>query len=747
MKYLSFACAALLASLSLVNADPVDQHYDGWKGEPEKPMTFTADAVAVDNVTKAALATGHVHAVRSPITLLSERLERDEEGVMHFYDPTCATTCTNDIHHTHWDITGEFTYKDNDYVIVQDAWIRLFEIPLIYIPYLYYPLGWSGIQWMPGYMGQWGGFIMTKTSYDIVGDAEHRDNTWWLRGETALDWRYKQGIAAGQDLFWNLGDFGQGRFGLYYAWDDNAEKQYGGDNFYKDANFGSPVERERYGLSIHHRWQVTERDVFFLRGTHYSDSYFLEDFMRKSFFEIKTQWLSFQNSGFFWEHLENSWSIGAEVSGRLNEFYGLTQRLPEVYFDLNPTPLGDTPLNYETQNHIGWLERHYAKYAGASVSAFGVNPGLWCDYSTLRFDTYHRVTMPFRTADDVLSVVPRIGFHGTYWKDSGLTDLYGMSGPVDAKSMFRSIGEVGVTFAARGKGWVDDEWSHMIEPYCDVLLQEAWYTGKSDDNRPYVFDAVDASQGWEDQFAGRGRNLPYSYYGLTPGLRNAWSCLEESGYLREVLDFDVYAAVMFDAAKFDGIEDYGDYDQHKLAELGKRNYGRHDANLMPGARLRWKPNDDISLRAIAEYDSDNNKLALGSISLDHRLTKEFRWDVAYSLRNYRYWDFSSIPYAGQTDDTINMLECHFVRVGFEYQPLDWLAMGPFCRFDCKAEEYDAVGAWIDFMTDCLGFRLLLEHDNEFERIDGYKRAENTSIGFYIYMRSLGNSHDGIFSAN
>lgn len=752
-RSLDMKCKSAICFLALLGASFAfaEQYHDGWRPQTaENPMTFTADVMAVDNVTKAAVATGHVHAVREPFTLRSEYLERDAEGVAHFANPTCVTTCTNDVGHTHWNVTGDVVYKQDDYVIVRDAWIRLWELPIFYLPYFCYPLNWSGIQWMPGYTGQWGGYVLTKTTYDIAGDSEHKPDTYWLRGDTNLDWRYKQGIGVGQNFAWNIGEFGNGSFGAYHAWDNDAERQYGDERkgYRRDYDWGSKVERERYGLFGKHWWQVTERDVMFVRGSYYSDSYFTGDFMRRSFFDIRSQWLNFPTSGIFWEHLENSFSIGAEFDGRLNKFFGMTQRLPEFYVDVNPMPIGDLPLNYESQNRIGLLDRKYAEYAGSKTSAYGVNPGLWADYRTFRFDTYHRLTMPFRTAGDVLSVVPRLGFHGTYWNDSGKTDLLGKTDPVAMRNMFRSIVEGGVTFAGRAKGWVDDEWQHMSEPYLDVLAQGAFFNRDSDNNRPYVFDAIDASRGWEDQFAGRGRNLPYSYYGITPGWRNAWSYLEENGNLREIVDFDFYAAIMFGATSFESKKDVeGLYDQHKLAKLGKPNYGEHDINVMPGARLKWKPSDDISLGARAEYDSDNHKVALAAVSYNQRLTKDFSYNLSYNLRDYRYWDFSSLPYRKKYIDEINQMKCHYAIVGFEYSPVDWLCVSPFVRYDCIAQDYDSIGGWVDFLTDCLGFRCLIEHNNKYERADGHEYAADTSFGFYIYLRAFGAASNGIYSVN
>ena len=70
-------------------------------------MTFTADRIAADSVTHALTATGHIVAASGPITIRGECLTRDADGTMLFHDPVCATTCTNAVGHTHWNVSGE----------------------------------------------------------------------------------------------------------------------------------------------------------------------------------------------------------------------------------------------------------------------------------------------------------------------------------------------------------------------------------------------------------------------------------------------------------------------------------------------------------------------------------------------------------------------------------------------------------------------------------------------------------------
>ena len=698
-------------------------------------LTFSADRVAVDPVTKAAVATGNVVAVRAPYTMRSQYLSKTAEGKYTFAFPTYATTCTNEVGHTHWNVTAELEYQEHDYVILRNAWLRFCEVPVFWLPYMYYPLETDcGFSWMPGYTSRWGAYLLTKYRYHLLGDKNYMDDTWWLTGATRFDLRYKNGVALGEDFKWNLGDFGNGKFSYYHAWDEDADERYGGGWGRYAGNWGSDVPRNRHIATLEHKWEATERDIVRIRGSHLSDSYAAMDFNRRSFFSLKDNWVTHPNSGVFWEHLEDSFSGGLEASGRLNDFYGMTGRLPEAYFDVNPIPLGILPVNYESENRVGWLRRDYAEYAAGLRSDYGTNPGPWADYEAFRFDTYHRLTAPFRTLDDILSTVPRIGYRGTFWDETGVTDLTGRGLSSDAGSAFRSIGELGATFAARGTADVNESWRHMVEPYLDVLAQEAWLSGFDSRSRPYVFDNIDASLTWEDQFAGRSRGLPYSYYGLTPGLRNAWSVDDERGGFRQVVDFDAYVAAQFNTTSYtEGGE------LRRLAEPGRPNYGDGTCEFVPGARVRWTPEDGTALGLRVEYDSDDNRIAYASATWAQRVSSDWKYHVTYNLRRHRYWDFSSTPNEWQGE-----AHFHIVEIGCEQTIFNWLAWGPRLRWDLRENEVDSVGAWIDYLTDCLGFRFQVEYENSFTTFDGYHQGEDWSFGFYVYLRCFGADSGNVF---
>ena len=316
-------------------------------------MTFTADRIAADNVTRAIVATGHVCASSAPYTLRGTYLSRDADGRMLFADPTCVSTCSNAVGHTHWNVTGEVEYREKDCVVLRNAWVSFYEIPILWLPYMYYPLETDcGFSWMPGYTGHWGVYLLTKYSYHLLGDPDKDETAWWLDAATRFDLRYIQGVGLGQDFQWNLGDWGSGGLDCYYAWDRDAEDNQYGDGWH-NSNWGSEIDRDRYMVSLRHRLEATERDTIRLRASVYADSYFRDDFERSTLFNWSSQYMGYPNSGLFWEHVENSLSYGAEASGRLNKFYGMTGRLPEIYLDVNPLPVPGLPVNYESANRLG----------------------------------------------------------------------------------------------------------------------------------------------------------------------------------------------------------------------------------------------------------------------------------------------------------------------------------------------------------------------------------------------------------
>ena len=717
-------------------------------------LKVTADRIVADRTTQALVASGNVVAVSHPFRLKSDSLSRDAEGRVSFSQPTTVTTCTNESCLLHWCMTGEASFQSGRAITLGNLWLYMFDVPVVWLPYWHHPLDTDyGWRVMPGYTSRWGAYLLTKYVYHIAGDPDGEEGSFGLRGVTRLDLRTENGIALGQSLRWRLGDFGKGFVKGYFAWDedyDRYERHWSNGKKWNYKNWGSTVDYERYAFELGHCWEPTERDTVRMHGAFYSDSHFRYDFLRDRLFNNRNAYAGYDGNELAWERHENVWGAGLSVSGPLNDFQEGVSHLPEVYFDVSPLPLWGLPLTYESQSRAGYLNRQEARYGfGSRVTAFSHRPGPWAAYNTFRFDSYHRIAAPFRMGD-VLSVVPRAGARATWWNESGHAVYDGVSrAGTTGNDISRAIVEGGVTFAARGTAWLDERWQHMLEPYLDVLAQEATYSGDGGGARAYIFDNVDASVDWDDQFAGRSRNLPYSWYGATPGLRNAFRCADESGRLRTVFDADIYMAVQFNEADWTTDDKYT-----QLAKPGEPNIGKNAPVCVPGMRLRWKPDSDIALAARAEYDEENSRLAVSSVSWSHRTGSDFSYSVSVANRHYRRWDYAATLYDAtkfdpsiDRDEDFNWANFGYVLVEAEYTLCDAIAWGPFIRWDWRENELDEAGAWFDYRTDCLGFRFSVGYENDYRRIDGSEHDDDWTAGFYIYLRAIGPDVGSIFSGD
>jgi hypothetical protein len=110
---------------------------------------------------------------------------------------------------------------------------------------------------------------------------------------------------------------------------------------------------------------------------------------------------------------------------QLNDFFEQTERLPEVVLDVSRTPLFGGPIFYEGETGIANLHRSFsnqpilAQVQPTPVPGGSVTPATttFQDYGTLRFDSFHQFLYP-NTYFGWLSIVPRVGFRGTYYGET-----------------------------------------------------------------------------------------------------------------------------------------------------------------------------------------------------------------------------------------------------------------------------------------------------------------------------------------
>ena len=148
--------------------------------------------------------------------------------------------------------------------------------------------------------------------------------------------------------------------------------------------------------------------------------------------------------------------------------------------------------------------------------------------------------------------------------------------------------------------------------------------------------------------------------------------------------------------------------------------------------VRFTPSNRFTFKSRTEFDLENEKVAYSDIETGYIVSHDFKWKFGYLARDHRIWDYLPSNFNRWNYHYTSLLYC-----GFEHEVCDWFAWSPYLRWDARYNEHDEMGAWFDFLTDCLGFRFSLMYINSFRRVDGSKRDSDVEISFSIYLRTLG----------
>ena len=615
----------------------------------------------------------------------AKEMTRREDGR---YDALHAeiTSCTNaPTGFRHWRMTGHVRYKDNDYVEVFDAVPWLFGVPFAWLPYWFRDIDTHyGFRLVPGYTSRWGAYMLGGYVYSIY-ESPHETGP-RLDAATHLDYRTRRGTAVGQDLVWNLKEWGRGKFESYYAWDKDPMNDKGGQRLM------SNVPDERYRFRLFHEADLTPRDQFILRGTVNSDSEMYRDFFNR---ENRGESIPMNLASL--EHREHTWAAGVTASGPLNDFYAGAARLPEGWLNVMPQPLFGSGLNYESQTRAGHLNRDAARYERAralSESAFMYYPGDWANYHLTRADTAHRVTAPMKLGD-VLSVVPRAGYHGTWYSDSET-----------AGAVNRQSADLGIEASARATADFANGYRHVVEPYIDYSYQPTHCD--LGNGRIYGFDRFDRSIGWFDQFGMDGVWLPYDWHGIRPGIRNLLQKRDEQGLMRTVLDWDFYAAIQFDSG--------GD-----LNEKGLR---------MAGSKLIVTPSDALDIKVHGEWDTEENTIAYADFSAFYKLNEKIRMGGGYLVRDHPVYDYgiSRVTQWNRVDENL-------IYGGLTHDVNDTWSWSTYTRYDLRNNDLDEIGGHIQYRWDCLVFQVRFAYIGDYNRIDHSERKDDFRIAVMMWFRA------------
>ncbi len=292
---------------------------------------------------------------------------------------------------------------EGDRVIFLNVTAYVGKVPIFWWPYLYQSLNQEfSFTISPAYYSTWGPSLLTQVDFPIT---DH------IQGRLRLDYFGRRGPAIGFDPIINYGkdESSTARLKTFFIQDQNPE--------INETNVPrQEISDSRYRLTLQDHTDFTD-DIYGIANlTKLSDQYVMQDFYQGEFRvdPVPDNVLAVTKTDPFY-------TLTAIERFQANEFFTTTERSPEVVLDIKRHALFGGPVFYEGETGFANLRLQNPEGSGFE------------NYGTYRFDTFHQLTLP-ETYFGWLSIVPRVGYRGTYYGktwDLGSTIFVPPSNPLE----------------------------------------------------------------------------------------------------------------------------------------------------------------------------------------------------------------------------------------------------------------------------------------------------------------------------
>jgi len=287
------------------------------------------------------------------------------------------TSCN--LPHPHYKIVSKsvMIYPDNK-VVAKDVTVKIGNTPVAYLPKYHFAIktGWPTVNVIPGKKSKWGVFALNSYRYEV-----NEENALTLR----IDERSKWGLAEGLDYKYGLNGFGGGLLRAYYTNQRDVDRQ--------EVQKG---EQQRYRMQVRHRWDINDRAMAIMEYHRISDANMTKDFFYREEYERE----SAPESYVYALDRQSEYSLSFLARKRANHFQAVTERMPELRFNLKDQKLFDLPVYFKTDTDFVSLNQK----TSANTN----------DINVMRFDTYNKLSAPLKLAD-FISVTPFVGMRDTVY--------------------------------------------------------------------------------------------------------------------------------------------------------------------------------------------------------------------------------------------------------------------------------------------------------------------------------------------
>jgi LPS-assembly protein len=273
---------------------------------------------------------------------------------------------------------------ENDRVIFLNVTAYVGKVPIFWWPYLYQSLDNAfSFSISPAYYSTWGPSLLTQVTFPITENIQAR-----LR----LNYYGRRGLGVGFEPTIDYGkdETSSAKIKTFYIQDQNP-------NLNQTAVPRQNVPTGRYRLTLEDRTNFTD-DIYGIANlTKLSDQYVMQDFFQGEFRvdPVPDNVIAIAKTDSFY-------TLTGIERFQANQFFTTTERQPEVVLDIKRHGLFGGPIFYEGETGFANLRLQFPEGAGFE------------NYGTYRFDTFHQLTYP-NTYFGWLSIVPRVGYRGTYY--------------------------------------------------------------------------------------------------------------------------------------------------------------------------------------------------------------------------------------------------------------------------------------------------------------------------------------------
>jgi lipopolysaccharide assembly outer membrane protein LptD (OstA) len=408
---------------------------------------------------------------------------------------------------------------------------NVFGVPILWVPVVYKPKEESPglFNTRGGYDSDWGAWWEVSKGFQL---SDYPD----IWGKVYGVLMSKRGFGYGADVDINTAN-SRTQFSAFSIYDSSPYEEH-------SKNKRLAIPSGRYDFRLSHLTHVTPRLDF--RGTmeFLSDYYMLNDFFYgRSTSDIEPE--TFASL----EYQFNRASVSAMIRPKINSFFTVTQKLPELRVDVPRQELFSN-IYYQGKSSFEYLKMSWRTF-DRKPTPIGVPFADPKDYESARFDMVHFLYYPINLK--YLNIVPRIGGRMTYYSKSSkqkvssadLGNMFEADDPnvgystrplvdYDDKggSQFRLAGEIGVEANTKiYQAWQDvksaffqiDGFRHVLEPYINYTYIPEPTVSRE---KLYYFDEVDRLKRVHFvRFGMRNRLQTRTDSFLNPGLRE-WFSME-----------------------------------------------------------------------------------------------------------------------------------------------------------------------------------------------------------------------------